>query len=106
MGEFRTLLRSQREEDLPKWIDNAIAPGLPETECFCDGLRRDKAAIHPAVSGPKGTPLFWFTASEILAPRDIHKGSRIRQLPRFLLEPGLILKPIWASLLSREVRVP
>ncbi|MDA2930141.1 HupE/UreJ family protein [Acidobacteria bacterium AH-259-O06] len=44
-----------------------------------------------AVSG-KPSPLFWFTASEVLA-----KNQKIgrRFIPRFILEPDLIFRRVW-----------
>jgi transposase len=52
VGEFRTLLRGRREEDLVKWTDHAISSGLPEMQRFCETLRRDQSAILAAIRLP------------------------------------------------------
>lgn len=56
------------------------------------------AARHPMVSGPKPSPMFWFTTSELFTqPVEIKKGSRIRSIKRYLVEPSVILKWIWTT---------
>ncbi len=50
--DFGKLLRSQREDDLPPWIEQAVASGLPEIKRFCEGLLRDEAAIRAAIRLP------------------------------------------------------
>jgi transposase len=52
VGEFRTLLRGRREEDLPTWTDHAAASGLPEMERFSDTLLRDEPAVRAAIRLP------------------------------------------------------
>jgi protein involved in plasmid replication-relaxation len=55
------------------------------------------AAQHPIVSG-KPSPLFWFTASDILTrPVDVTEGGGTRQIPLYLLRPDIILDRIWAT---------
>lgn len=56
------------------------------------------AAAHPVVSGNKPSPLFWFTTSRLFtSPREITDGKVNRQVPYYLLNPGIIFKRIWAS---------
>lgn len=58
------------------------------------------AAGHPIVSG-QPSPLFWVTSSERFeALLEVEEGKtikRTRLLPKFLRDPGIILKPIWLS---------
>jgi hypothetical protein len=57
-----------------------------------------QAANHFAVSGPKPSPLFWFTTSEIFTKlADRTEGSRIRQVPLYLTRPEIIFEHIWAT---------
>lgn len=57
-----------------------------------------QAARHPSVSGDTPTPLFWFTASELFTKgQEVPNGGRIQKLPRFLIQPDLIFKPVWVS---------
>jgi hypothetical protein len=61
---------------------------------WADELR--EAARHPAVSGNKPSPLFWFTTSELFTkPQEIKEGTRT--VPLYLLRPDVVFKKIWAS---------
>jgi hypothetical protein len=68
------------------------------------------AAQHPAVSGPKPSELFWFTASELFANR-IQKEvgttvKRVRHVPYYLENPQVIFKEIWFTPLDRAGDTP
>jgi hypothetical protein len=63
---------------------------------WADELR--EAANHFAVSGPKPSPLFWFTTSELFTrPVEISEGKRARQVPLYLTRPEIIFERIWAT---------
>jgi len=63
---------------------------------WAENLR--EAARHPMVSGPKPSPMFWFTTSELLTkPVEVKEGTRTRTIQRYLNEPDIILKRIWAT---------
>jgi hypothetical protein len=63
---------------------------------WADELRQ--AARHYAVSGPKPSPLFWFTTSEFFTkPVEIKQGERARQSPFYLSHPEIIFDRIWAT---------
>lgn len=56
------------------------------------------AANHFVVSGPKPSPLFWFTTSRLFTqeaadPRD--RNSRVQ--PAYLRKPEMVFQKIWAS---------
>jgi hypothetical protein len=56
------------------------------------------AARHPAVSGNKPSPLFWFTPSELFTkPHQTKEYNRSRDVPLYLLRPEVIFDKIWAS---------
>jgi hypothetical protein len=66
------------------------------TASWADELRQ--AARHYAVSGPKPSPLFWFTTSEIFTkPVEVKEGARPRQAPLHLARPEIIFDRIWAT---------
>lgn len=57
-----------------------------------------QAANHYTVSGPKPSPLFWFTTSELFnRPVEITEGKRSRQVPLHLKRPEIALERIWAA---------
>jgi hypothetical protein len=63
---------------------------------WADTLR--SAAAHPAVSGSKPSPLFWFTTSRLFTQQiETEENGRKRQVPSYILHPEIILKRIWAS---------
>jgi hypothetical protein len=68
---------------------------------WADTLRR--SARHPAVSGQKPSPLFWFTTSDIFERKTeiIEEGKKI-QRPLYLEQPELIFEPIWATPLQKS----
>lgn len=70
---------------------------------WADHLRT--SARHPIVSGSKPSPLFYFTTSEIFEQKipQVIKGIE-REIPKFLKEPELILKNIWATPLDDDER--
>jgi hypothetical protein len=66
------------------------------TANWADELRH--ASKHYAVSGPKPSPLFWFTTSELFTrPVEITEGKRVRQAPFYLTRPEIIFERIWAA---------
>jgi Replication-relaxation len=57
-----------------------------------------QAANHFTVSGPKPSPLFWFTTSELFTrPVEISEGKRSRQMPLHFTRPEIIFDRIWAA---------
>lgn len=56
--------------------------------------RLRQAANHVTVSGPKPSPLFWFTTSRLFT-QEIQKGQR--SIAAHLEQPDLIFRKIWAS---------
>jgi hypothetical protein len=57
-----------------------------------------QAANHFAVSGPKPSPLFWFTTSELFTKQvERNEGNRSRQVPLYLTRPEIIFESIWAT---------
>ena len=57
-----------------------------------------QAASHYTVSGPKPSPLFWFTTSELFTrPIEISEGKRRRQVPLHLTRPEIVFDRIWAA---------
>jgi hypothetical protein len=81
----------QRVQRRPPYNVPSIRAVLTESidTNWADTLRR--AAQEPVVS-PKPSPLFWFTSSEAFTALVLAGG---RQLPRFLVEPEIILQRIW-----------
>jgi hypothetical protein len=66
------------------------------TASWADELRQ--AAKHYAVSGPKPSPLFWFTTSELFTrPVEVKEGARPRQAPYYLSRPEIVFDRIWAA---------
>jgi hypothetical protein len=60
------------------------------------------AAMHPAVSGPKPSELFWFTSSEFFAKRvESRAGGRLRRVPYYLENPKIIFEGLWFTPLDR-----
>jgi transposase len=49
---FSEVFRTKKEQALENWLVNARRSGLPEIVRFCDGLRRDAAAVSAAVTLP------------------------------------------------------
>lgn len=56
--------------------------------------RLRQAANHVTVSGPKPSPLFWFTTSRLFL-EEVQAGAR--SLARHLHEPGIVFRKIWAT---------
>jgi hypothetical protein len=56
--------------------------------------RLREAANHVTVSGPKPSPLFWFTTSRLFT-QEVQAGRR--SIPAHLYKPDLIFRKIWAS---------
>jgi len=53
-------------------------------------------ARHPAVIGPKPSPLFWFTLSELLTRKEAVAGKGdSERLPRYLVRPEAVMERIW-----------
>ena len=64
----------------------------PSTQSNWAQTLRETAA-YPIVS-PKPSPLFWVTSSEIFTKP---QKAPVRPVPRYLDQPGMIFKRIWAS---------
>jgi len=75
---------------------NRIRAVLTETvdDDWAESLRQ--AANHVTVSGPKPSPLFWFTTSRLFV-QDVPTGEGERSLPTYLKQPDIVFRKIWAS---------
>lgn len=58
--------------------------------------RLRQAANHVTVSGPKPSPLFWFTTSRLFV-EETHQEGGPRAVLTHLHRPGIIFRKIWAS---------
>jgi hypothetical protein len=56
--------------------------------------RLRQAANHITVSGPKPSPLFWFTTSRLFT-EEVQRGQRL--IPAHLERPDIVFRRIWAS---------
>jgi hypothetical protein len=95
-GHFLFVVKYKRQ--LEAYGLNRIRAVLIETldTRWAEVLRQ--AARHPAVSGRKPTPLFWFTSSEFFAKRS--NKEQKRQVPYFLDNPQIIFNKLWLTPLS------
>ena len=50
--EFAALVRRQSQGTLTDWLTRAESSPCPELRHFAEGIRRDEAAVHAAVTGP------------------------------------------------------
>lgn len=48
--DFAGIFRDQRADALSKWMNDAVASGLPPIQRFCAGLCRDRSAVIAALS--------------------------------------------------------
>lgn len=87
----------QRLHEAAYGIKRVRAVLIETTDMYwADELR--EAAKHPAVSGNKASPLFWFTTSELfIKPQEIKEDPRTRTVPLYLLRPDVVFKKVWAS---------
>ena len=100
-AHFRYIARGRKHEE--KYQIRRVRAVLIETldTAWAEELRQ--AARHPIVSGNKPTPLFWFTASEVFTEsREVEQGRGMRKISRFLAEPDLIFKKVWATPLTQD----
>lgn len=76
---------------------NRIRAVLTETvdDEWAEGLRQ--AANDGTVSGPKPSPLFWFTTSRLFTHEIIQDDGRSKGIPTYLHRPDIVLKQVWAS---------
>lgn len=98
-AHFHFVVRQRRHQE--KYQIRRLRAVLVETldVAWAEALR--EAARHPIVSGAKPSPLFWFTASELFTKeREVQQSRGVRALPRFLVEPDLIFKKVWATPLT------
>jgi transposase len=49
---FLKMVREQRHQDLPSWMEQAVASGIPELRSFVAGIERDYDAVHAALRLP------------------------------------------------------
>ncbi|MDQ3819438.1 MAG: replication-relaxation family protein [Acidobacteriota bacterium] len=95
-AHFHYIVKQRRHEQ--DYGIKRVRAVLIETidDYWADDLR--KAAAHPVVSGNKPSPLFWFTTSRLLTEKEeIKKGNQTRAVPRYLINPSIIFKKIWAA---------
>lgn len=48
--EFIQILRERRVNELDPWLERTVTSGVSELKRFAEGLRRDDAAVHAALS--------------------------------------------------------
>ncbi len=48
--DFAQMLRERRAADLDPWLERAATSGVPELKRFAEGIQRDHAAVHAALS--------------------------------------------------------
>lgn len=93
-AHFHFVVKQKRHQEI--YGVNRIRAVLTETvdDEWAEGLRQ--AANHVTVSGPKPSPLFWFTTSRLFVePAPVGEGARA--LPTYLQQPNIVLRKIWAS---------
>jgi hypothetical protein len=95
-AHFHFIVRQRKHQE--HYGVNRIRAVLIETISthWAEELRQ--AASHFAVSGPKPSPLFWFTTSELFTrPAEIGERKNNRQIPLYLMRPEIIFERIWAT---------
>lgn len=92
-AHFHFIVKQKRHQE-SYGIDRVRAV-LTETvdDQWADYLRQ--AANHVVVSGPKPSPLFWFTTSRLFTDETATAGNRKR--PAYLVRPEIIFARIWAT---------
>jgi hypothetical protein len=99
-AHWHFVVKRQLQRTIPCYGVHSIRAVLTEstTNQWAHNLR--VAARHPIVS-PKPSPLFWFTSSEMLTTWPANQtpppAPGGRPLPRYLVEPEIIFKRIWAN---------
>jgi hypothetical protein len=95
-AHFHYIVKQRRHEE-HYGVKRIRAVLIETTDMYwADDLRA--AARHPTVSGPKPSPLFWFTTSELFTrPQEIEESGRKRSVPIHLLKPEVVFKKVWAS---------
>jgi hypothetical protein len=95
----------QRERFQKLYGIDRVRAVLTETvdDDWAEYLRQ--AADHFVVSGPKPSPLFWFTTSRLFTEEvDLQEGARTRRIAKHLQRPDIILRKIWASPVDDTLR--
>ena len=92
-AHFHFIVKQKRHQEI-YGIDRVRAV-LTETvdDEWADYLRQ--AANHVVVSGPKPSPLFWFTTSRLFTDETAGAGNHKR--PAYLVQPEIIFARIWAT---------
>jgi hypothetical protein len=93
-GHFHFVVKQQRHQDI--YQVPSIRAVLIETldQNWAETLRQ--TAAHPAVSGPKPSNLFWFTASEFFTKTVAKReGKRSRAVPYYQEDPEVIFRRLW-----------
>jgi hypothetical protein len=52
---FTQMIRTQQDEQLDQWLEQASSSGLPELVSFATGIKRDYAAVKTALCSPYST---------------------------------------------------
>lgn len=95
-AHFHFVVKQKKHQEI--YGVNRIRAVLTETvdDNWAEALRQ--AANHFTVSGPKASPLFWFTTSRLFVQDSPLSGeARRRVLPAYLRQPDMVFKKIWAS---------
>ena len=95
-AHFHFVVKQKRQQQF--YGTNRIKAVLTETvdDDWAEALRQ--AANHVTVSGPKPSPLFWFTTSRLfMQDAPTMEAERTRALPTYLKQPDIVFRKIWAS---------
>lgn len=94
-AHFHFVVKQKRQQQF--YGTNRIKAVLTETvdDDWAEALRQ--AANHVTVSGPKPSPLFWFTTSRLFVQDAPTVETERRVLPTYLKQPDIVFKKIWAS---------
>jgi hypothetical protein len=99
-AHWHFIVKRQLQRTTACYNVHAIRAVLTESTSSQWAQNLREAARHPIVS-PKPSPLFWFTSSELLTTWPANQTPPPqpggRQLPRYLIEPEVIFKRIWAN---------
>lgn len=95
-GHFHFIVKQKQHQKV--YGINRVRAVLTETidDDWAERLR--EAAGHVTVSGPKPSPLFWFSTSRLFTQEVVvQDAGRARKVQMHLHRPDIVLKQIWAS---------
>ena len=91
-AHFHFIVKQKRHQEV--YNAKRIRAVLTETtdDDWAEKLRQ--SAAHVTVSGPKPSPLFWFTTSRLFTQDCEIKG---KTSPTYISQPDMVFRKIWAS---------